>query len=196
MGISVVPTGDLAAVITEMKDAVAGFDTNITAIKTETDKMPATITKVDAIKVETDKVPATIEKVDLMKTEIDKTPATIDKIDLAKDALELKVVSATPEEAATDVAVDTTVTVVFNRHVMEAFDNDDLKDKVSVVDADSTSYDITSAVITDDTLVVTITGDLANEKVVTFVLDKDGIVGENNSGKMEENFTLEFTTVA
>jgi len=48
-------------------------------IKTETDKIPATITKVDLIKTETDKIPATITKVDLIKTKTDLIGLITDK---------------------------------------------------------------------------------------------------------------------
>jgi hypothetical protein len=73
-------------------DIIASYiDTEITAIKTETDKIPATIVKVDAIKVETDKIPATIIKIDgevvktsAIKVETDKIPATIVKVDAIK----------------------------------------------------------------------------------------------------------------
>ena len=179
MGVSIIPTGDFAAVINDLKTEVEGFDSDITAIKTETDKIPATITKVDGIKVDTDKMDATITKVDTVK-----------------DALALSVLESTPAEDATDVAVSSTITIVFDRYVREAAGNTDLLAKISVSDPTPTSYTLLSAEITDDTLVITIDGDLANAVLVTAVLDKDGIVAQNNSGKMEDDFTLTFTTVA
>jgi hypothetical protein len=103
-------------------DAISGYiDTEVQAIKVETDKIPATIVKVDAIKTETDKIPATIIKIDgevikttAIKTETDKIPATITKIDNIKietDKIPAEVVKTAAIKTETDKIPATIVKV-------------------------------------------------------------------------------------
>ena len=70
-----VTSGDVAKESTQDGGNIpADFEAKVNAIKTQTDKTPATIVKVDAIKVQTDKVPATITKIDAIKVQSDRLP--------------------------------------------------------------------------------------------------------------------------
>lgn len=80
-------TVDGTSIVSRIKQAIAQLVlvlADTLTIKTETDKIPATITKIDSIKSKTDNLPsnpASQTNVDLIKTETDKIPATITKID-------------------------------------------------------------------------------------------------------------------
>ena len=108
---------------------VKGILTNLNLVKTETDKIPATIVKIDAevvktaaIKTETDKIPAEVVKTAAIKTETDKIPATITKVDSIK----------TTVEAITGYALDSTVA---KANILGAAISTSISADIQVIDA-------------------------------------------------------------
>ena len=180
------PVGSMQDLFNAIKDETD----KIADVKTETDKMPATITKVDEIKVETDKIPD-------VKIETDKMPATIAKVDFMRDIVPLVVASTSPADEATDVAIDSSVTITFDRGIYSyARSDDSVIDNVTVVDEDSTAYTIASIDISANVLTLNIDGDFANAKVVTVTVPVDAVFGDNNNGVLESPYVFSFTTIA
>ena len=153
--LSGVTSGDVAKQ-TDLSNVI-GTTNNI---KTQTDKVPATITKIDSIKTETDKVPATIVKVDSIKTETDKVPATITKIDTIKiqtDRLPVKTVLGV---VSGDVAKETDTDIIDDVVDAVRAETDKIPATILKIDAIKTQSDrLPTLTATDGT----VTGDVAKE---------------------------------
>ena len=87
-------------------------DADVTAIKTETDKIPAEVTKTAAIKTETDKIPdikTETDKIPDIKTETDKIPAEVIKTAAIKtetDKIPAEVIKTAAIKTETDKIPD------------------------------------------------------------------------------------------